>query len=251
MKYAHVPVACCTSINEHYFSLCIEHPEMAKCAVPGQFFQIKDSLQNFPLLPRPFSVSNVTGSKISFLIKKIGTATNHLASLSAGDSLDVLGPLGNGFLLNDYHSALIVSGGIGYAPFPFLKKILAEKQIQYIHLHGGRSAEDCFPDADGYFTEDGSYGQQGFVTKGLESCIATNRYDVIYACGPEAMLQSVVRCTKHLPLSIQLSMESRMACGIGSCCGCVISIKEKDKLIYKKVCKDGPVFEGRTVVWDE
>ncbi len=251
MYFKKIPVLKIESVNEEYFVLSIRDKELTKNIKQGQFFQIKDPCAVFPLLPRPFSIYKVEDDMLSFLIKKVGKSTKNLSLLGEGHIIQLLGPLGNGFPMVQNKKVLLASGGIGYAPMPYLKKLLEEAGNEVIFYHGGRSSSDVFCENIQNCTEDGSCGHAGLVTEYIEKCFDSMDIDLVYACGPEAMLKTLVRICLERNIPIYVSLERVMACGVGACCGCVIKIKENDSIVYKKVCKDGPVFDGAKVIWDE
>ncbi|MCK4359896.1 MAG: dihydroorotate dehydrogenase electron transfer subunit [Candidatus Cloacimonetes bacterium] len=239
-------------INNKYFIITFSNSDMADQCHPGQFFRLKNQQQNFPILPRPFSVYNIQDGKISFLIKIIGESTKNLFETKIGENISLHGPLGNGFKLVKNKKVLIVSGGIGYAPLNFLCDELKKADNEITFFHGGKGSDDIFSKIIKIFTEDGSIGEKGLVTDRLEEFLSQNQIDIVYACGPKIMMKKIYELCKIHNIGLQVSLEAIMACGVGSCCGCTIKIfNENNEIIYKKVCKDGPVFDGYTVVWDE
>jgi len=251
MYFKKISVLKIESINDEYFMLRIRDKELTKNIKPGQFFQVKDPNAAFPLLPRPFSVYEVENDRLSFLIKIVGESTKNLSFLEEDHFIQLLGPLGNGFPLVQNKKVLLASGGIGYAPMPYLEQILIEAGNEVMFYHGGRSSNDVFCDDVQNCTEDGSCGYAGLVTEHIEKCFDSMDIDIVYACGPEAMLKVLIGICAERNIPVYVSLERVMACGVGACCGCVIKIKENDSIVYKKVCKDGPVFDGAKVVWDE
>lgn len=246
-----IPVLKIEHINTDYFMLSVQDKDLTQSIKPGQFFQVKDPDKIIPLLPRPFSVYKVKEDILEFLIKKVGNATTNLSNLEKGHMLQVLGPLGNGFPIVNDKKVLLVSGGIGFAPLPYLMEKLKQNENDIFFYHGGRKKNDIFCDDVENCTDDGSFGHAGFVTKYVEEHLNSTHIDVVYACGPEPMMKALTSICSKRNIPIYVSMERVMACGVGACCGCVISIKENDETVYKKVCKDGPVFDGAKVVWDE
>jgi dihydroorotate dehydrogenase electron transfer subunit len=237
-------------LNHSYFILEIEAPEIAEITRPGQFCQLRPAEDTFPALRKPISIYKVTDGKIQFLIKNVGEGTNRLSRLMSGELLDVLGPLGNSFTIKNEQHVLLVSGGVGYPPLALLKTKLSAPHIHW--LHGGRTGDDAFP-ADEIYTDDGSVGKKGLVIEGLKTYLEQHNVDIIYACGPKPMLAACVQIAKTKNIPIQVSLESYMACGIGVCYGCVVAMKSEANasLHYRRVCKDGPVFNGYEVNWDE
>ncbi|MBC8527618.1 MAG: dihydroorotate dehydrogenase electron transfer subunit [Candidatus Cloacimonetes bacterium] len=248
MFYKVLPIVEKEVINNKYFIITFTNFEMAEQSCPGQFFKLKGLEQEFPILPRPFSVFKKEDSKLSFLIKVVGTATKNLSQLKIEERVALLGPLGNGFQIHNGKKVLIVSGGIGYAPLNFLRDGLNKADNEITFFHGGKNANDVFSKNIRIYTEDGSIGEKGLVTDGVEEFLSQNQIDVVYTCGPENMLRKVKEICEGFKTKLYMSMETVMACGIGSCCGCAIKVEENGKPVYKKVCKDGPVFDGYKIV---
>ncbi len=219
--------------------------------IPGQFFNIKVSENNYPLLRRPFSICDYSNGILTFMINLTGEGTELLSLKNSGDNLDLLGPLGKGFdTEGDYEIAIIVGGGIGVAPFPFLtRKIGKDKNI--ITFIGGRNSKNIITyNLENVLkaTDDGSAGFHGNVLECLTDYISNNslpRYK-IFACGPTSMLRAVQSFAKLNNVECQISTESSMACGFGLCQGCAIEKSTQDN--YLLICKDGPVFNSRDVL---
>ena len=246
------PVVETKQVHENIFIQKIHSPEVARLIKPGQFLNIRVSETTFPLLRRPFSVCDVEGENIFLMFNIFGEGTKILANKHKGDLVDILGPLGNGFKLDEnYKTAIIVAGGLGAAPFPFVtRKIKQKKKI--ISFIGGRTKQDvityglenCIVSSD-----DGSVGFKGNVVQSLENNLDTidKSSSKVLACGPNAMLRVLKDfCLKH-NINCEVSTECAMACGFGICQGCPIeSTSNSDK--YLLVCKDGPVFNVKDVV---
>lgn len=226
-------------------------PEM----VAGQFAEIQVPAQNI-LLRRPISIHYVDRSKneVSFLIQIAGRGTASLATLKPGNSVNVLLPLGNGFGYKSAHSVhpLIIGGGVGVAPLLFLGQELAEYGVKPVFLFGGRNEslilrrEEYAKYGDLFIaTEDGSIGQKGVVTD-HSLLLDSELFDRIYACGPIPMLKAVARWAKEHEIACEVSLENRMACGIGACLCCVEDTADNGNVC---VCKDGPVFPIERLRW--
>ena len=237
-------------IQDGIFTLKVLAPSIANNVKPGQFCNIKVNNDNFPLLRRPFSISEVNGEYVSFMFNIVGIGTDILSRKREGDIIDIIGPLGNGFnLKGDYENALIIAGGIGSAPFPYLiQEIDDDKNVScYV---GGRSKTDIIVyGMKNIFisTDDGSDGFLGNVVELLESKINIyNKNETkIFACGPTPMLRAVSEFSISRGISCEISTESVMACGFGICQGCVIESTKNDSFVL--VCKDGPVFNAEDV----
>lgn len=209
---------------------------------PGQFFMVRGWEENDPFLPRPISIAGVGKDSIRFLYEVRGRGTHIISKLKKDDTLDVLGPLGNGFSLEGKGKKAIVSGGIGIAPLVYLLEKL-EGEVDF--YAGFRSEvywrEKIEKDADYVYisTEDGSVCHKGFCVDNFDP----SKYDEVLTCGPMPMMERVLELCKGI-VPVQVSMESRMACGIGACLGCTIETRDG----MKRVCKDGPIFKDTEVI---
>jgi dihydroorotate dehydrogenase electron transfer subunit len=246
---------------------------------PGQFYMVRVGHGGDPLLRRPISVSavklgiNEPGGdsmiRITFLYKVVGRGTSIMARLQPGEAVDCLGPIGRGFTIPGPEApprfrrpdlAVLVAGGIGVAPFPMLADALQKNGLQVRLYFGGRGEQDLV-ELDHFVsrgvdtvtaTEDGSSGEQGFVTVPLARDLETMPADrtVIYTCGPNPMMTAVVDLCRGRELPVEVSLETRMACGLGVCLGCVVPLAETTPdgaPDYRRVCQDGPVFNGEEV----
>lgn len=237
-------------ITEEIFLMKLFSPAIAYTAKPGQFCNIKVSENDYPLLRRPFSVCNVEGDYIFFLFDLHGEGTKLLSAKKSGDTVELLGPLGNGFIYDgEYDTALIVAGGIGAAPFPFLIKNLSDS-INVICLVGGRSKKNIVTHGLknlAIATDDGSEGFKGSVIDLLKEEIenVAKKKLMIFACGPNPMLKALQKYTIENNYNCQISVECAMACGFGICQGCPVDSSSGES--YLLVCKDGPVFNANTV----
>ncbi len=182
------------------------------------------------------------------MIKRLGRGTSSLGELKIGELIDLIGPLGTPFPLVKGKHVVLISGGVGYPPLWLLRKELSESN-PICWIHGGNSKMDIFP-CNEIWTVDGSIGNKGFVTEGLESYCTKKKVDIIYACGPEAMLKAIASTAKKHGVELVVSMEAYMACGVGVCYGCAIPCGSLENIKYKRVCKDGPVFNADEICWD-
>jgi dihydroorotate dehydrogenase electron transfer subunit len=239
-------------LKKNVFLIKIHSPEIANVIEPGQFLNIRVSNDSFPLLRRPFSVCDVEDENIFVMFNIVGEGTRILAGKSVGDELDFIGPLGNGFKLDDdYETAIVVAGGLGSAPFPFvIRKLKGTKEI--ISFVGGRTKEDVITYGLKNVhtaTDDGSTGYKGTVIDLLNSKIddLQKKRIQIFGCGPTQMLKALQKICNELNIVCEISTESAMACGFGICQGCPVeSTLQKDK--YLLLCKDGPVFNSKHVI---
>lgn len=224
--------------------------EISKKAVPGQFISIytKDASK---LLPRPISICEIEPNKnrLRVVYRIAGEGTKQFSELKEGDKIEILGPLGNGFTKKE-KKAILIGGGIGIPPMLELAKQLdAKKSIVLGYRDEIFLNKEFEPYGDVFLaSEDGAHGTKGTVLDAIRECAITG--DVIYACGPTPMLRAIQAYALENDIEAQLSLEERMACGIGACLACVCKSKELDSHSHvhnKRVCKDGPVFDAREV----
>ncbi len=238
-------------IGEGIFSLWIKTPSIAKEAVPGQFVSLycKDGSR---LLPRPISLCEIDreGLRLRLVYRTAGKGTQEFSRLKEGDTIEVMGPLGNGFPLEEAAGkrVFLMGGGIGIPPMLETAKALAASAGKVTAVLGYRDerflqeeyekvCEVCIS------TEDGSFGTKGNVIDAIrENHLEA---DVIFACGPTPMLRGIKAYAEEKGIACWISMEEKMACGIGACLACVCKSKEVDAHSHvhnKRICKDGPVF---------
>lgn len=233
-------------LAEGIFSMWLGAGEMAKAAVPGQFIAVypNDSAR---LLPRPISICETDPEKelLRIVYRVAGEGTKELSSCRAGDTLSIMGPLGNGFPLKD-KKALLIGGGIGIPPMLELAKALSCEKTAVL---GYRDSQTFLAEEIGKYaglavaTEDGSVGTKGTVLDAVKA--QGLKADIIYACGPTPMLRALKEYAAKEGIECWISLEERMACGVGACLGCVCHSKDVDEhsnIRNKRVCKDGPVF---------
>jgi len=240
-------------LNKDTFILYLKDDESINELVPGQFVEVlvKDSTSTF--LRRPISIHDVDKENniISLFIKIVGDGTRKLSQLKANDSLNVMYPLGNGFSLEKKDQVLLVGGGCGIAPLLYLARWMSEQKVDVHILLGGKTSDDLLQidEYEKYGTvfltsEDGSKGQQGFVTQ--HSILKSDRnYQMIYSCGPEPMMKSVAKWAREQNVDCEVSLENTMACGIGACLCCVTETKNGNQC----VCTEGPVFNINDLKW--
>ena len=231
-----------TEISTNIFEIKLEM-DSQEAIKPGQFFMIRGWEANDPFLPRPISVADVEANTLTFLYEVRGRGTHIISKLCQGDTLDILGPLGNGFSLKGAGKKAIVSGGIGIAPLIYLLKNLEGEVDFYAGFRNEVYWMDKVEEHSNYVfvsTEDGSVGHKGFCI----DCFDPKKYDEVLTCGPTPMMKRVVEMCEGI-VPVQVSMESRMACGIGACLGCTIETTDG----MKRVCKEGPVFKSTEVIF--
>ena len=245
-----------------YLKLTLQNKYISSHAAPGQFVNIRISEDTDPLLRRPFSIHKIDPTKeiIEVLYEVVGKGTALLSGIKVGEDLDILGPLGTGFSIEkDKPIAVLAAGGMGIAPLRALAdELLKTKKAVYVFI-GGRSMDciQCEKELKELgcevlvATEDGSAGKKGLITDLLEAFLANDvkPHDlenvILYACGPQAMLKVIADLAMEHKVEGQISMEEKMACGIGACLGCAVETKNG----YKMVCKDGPVFNIKEIKW--
>ena len=242
-----------SQIGTGIFDLTIQTSEIAKHARAGQFVSLycKDGTK---LLPRPISLCEIDREnatlRLVYRVTGEGTGTDEFSKMKEGDTVRVLGPLGNGFELGT-KKAFIVGGGIGIPPMLQLAK---ELQCEKTVVLGYRDELFLLNDFQGLCdvvvsTEDGSAGTKGNVIDAIKANALTA--DVIYACGPTPMLRGLKAFAEEHHMECYISMEERMACGIGACLACVCKSAGKDahtNVDNKRICKEGPVFDAKEVV---
>lgn len=227
-------------------------PEM----LPGQFVNILVSDCDGVFLRRPISICDVDYDENLLLlyIKRVGKGTEHLCNANAGDTWNLLLPLGNGFVFDADEALpskpLLIGGGVGMAPMLYLGKWLKQNGAQPCFLLGGARKEDI-PLIENFeklgktyiTTADGSIGVKGFVTD--HDFIKGDDYDSIYCCGPTPMMKAVAAIAKEKGVKCEVSLENKMACGLGACLCCVEDTTSGNRC----VCTDGPVFDIKELKW--
>ena len=240
-------------IGTGIYSMWLEAPAIASSAVPGQFVSLY-SRDSSRLLPRPISLCEIDGDKglLRLVYRVAGKGTEEFSELKSGDKVSVMGPLGNGFPLDQAEGkkVFLIGGGIGIPPMlETARRLKADKQI-LLGYRDERFLQEEFEQVGDVFaaTEDGSYGTHGNVMDAIHEQGLTA--DVIFACGPTPMLRAVKKYAADHGIPCWISMEERMACGIGACLACVCQSRDVDahsNVHNKRICKDGPVFEASEV----
>ena len=255
-------------LSRDYSVLSLAAPEVGRRTQPGQFVMVKPAGITDPLLRRPFSVfevlrnaaGEITG--VSLLNKRAGRSTRKLYELEPGDVVSCLGPLGMPFKpVAPPTEAWMVAGGVGLAPFATLAEALVASRAPTTLFYGARTADELF--YIDFFsglgikivltTEDGSGGLKGRVTAPLEAALKNvgPAGAMVYACGPEPMLEAVAKLAARYHQPSQVSVERVMGCGLGGCYSCVVPVKHGDEEAnLVRSCISGPVFDGAELVWD-
>lgn len=239
------------------FGLCLRAPEIAERAQAGQFLML--NCGGDTSLRRPISLADFDGERVRMIYSLRGKGTRLLSEMREGDSLDAIGPLGHGYTCYEGKKSLLVGGGLGIYPLLPLAKIYKGRAQA---LLGFRSAPlinftDEFAACGtgcSVITDDGSSGRGGYVTELLREYLEGGGFDIVYVCGPRPMMAGAAKLARQFGVKCEVSMEERMACGIGACYGCVCRTLFKSNEgvegeSYKRVCKDGPVFDAEEIIW--
>ena len=268
-------------VHERYVLIRLTDDKPLPEMLPGQFVEVRVDGSSTTFLRRPISINFVDrqANELWLLVACVGDGTRRLAELKAGDTLNCVLPLGNGFTLpvtshlscvpsvaseqsssapftnppspfTLHPSPLLVGGGVGVAPLLYLGKVLKEKGLEPTFLLGARSAKDLLmlSEFEKYgrvlvTTEDGTMGEKGFVTN--HSVLQQEQFDMIQVCGPTPMMKAVARYANEKGIECEVSLENLMACGLGACLCCVEKTKEGNLC----VCKEGPVFNIKRLLW--
>lgn len=244
-------------INEKYVLIKLTQDAPLPEMKPGQFVEVRVDNSPKTYLRRPISINNVENNELHLLVAAIGEGTRHMAALKAGDKLNVMLPLGNGFTLPTDNDAaakekhILVGGGVGVAPLLYLGKKIKEMGGEATFLLGARSAKDllmldAFKAVGRVFitTEDGSEGEKGFVTN--HSILSKERFDLISTCGPKPMMVAVAKYAEKAQTECEVSLENKMACGLGACLCCVEKTNDKGNIC---ICTEGPVINAKRLNW--
>lgn len=240
------------ALADGYYIMRVKSTKIAEEAVAGQFSMLQPK-NTIRILRRPISIHSVdkVNGEMEYYYEVLGAGTKEFATLNAGDTINIQGPLGKGFDVEiENKSVVAVGGGLGIAP---LKELLVQLQDKnkVVNIAGGRNAKhlsilSSFPSTIETLTstDDGSMGHHGTTVDVLREYLKENKVDIIYTCGPHVMMVAVARVAKEFGIRCQVSLEERMACGVKACMGCSIPTTKG----MQKVCYDGPVFEAEEVI---
>lgn len=257
MKQINAKIIKNDEIAPGFYRMRIESLYLAKNSKPGQFIEVRCSDDIEPFLRRPLGVHRISKSGIDLLYEVVGKGTSLLSEKKAGEEIDLIGPLGNGFdIAVSTRAAILVAGGVGIASLVALAEklsrtgrkvsvVIGAKKKSHILCEGELKVLGCTVKVA---TEDGSKGYKGLVTDMLRDMLAAS-YALrvtIYTCGPAGMLKAVSKIAREKRIPCQVSLEEHMACGVGVCLGCPVQVKGGE---YKMVCKDGPVFNAEEIAW--
>ncbi len=277
-------------IGPQRYKMALSAPQIGRQAKPGQFIHVRVSGGYNPLLRRPFSVHRAQGQKIEILYNVVGKGTEILSGKKRGEYLDILGPLGKGYrlpqkkkgqvqyssqkkgqvqYLKELPSAtskipdiILVAGGTGVASLLFLAESIsvANSELSILVLIGAKNREELLCEGDfrrlgcrvEVATENGTRGYKGLASELLENCLPLSGdrpKPIVFACGPSEMLKRIGKISRKYRFPCQVSLEERLACGVGACLGCVVKARGST-YTYKRVCKDGPVFDAGELIWE-
>uniref|UniRef100_UPI003FF0E13C dihydroorotate dehydrogenase electron transfer subunit n=1 Tax=Prevotella sp. TaxID=59823 RepID=UPI003FF0E13C len=242
------------ALSDKHVLIKLTHSEPLPEMLPGQFVEVRVDDSPSTFLRRPISINNVDyeRNELWLLVAAVGDGTRRLQQLRSGDTLNCVLPLGNSFTLPEKPGAkvLLVGGGVGVAPLLYLGRKIKAMGKQPTFLLGARTAKDVlekplFEEVGRVLitTEDGSEGEKGFVTN--HSVLASENFDLISTCGPKPMMMAVARYAYKNDIECEVSLENKMACGVGACLCCVEKTVEGNKC----VCKDGPVMNIKKLSW--
>ena len=249
-------------VHERYVLIRLTDSQSLPPMRPGQFVEVRVDGSPSTFLRRPISINFVDyeQNELWMLVATVGAGTRRLAQLNAGEKLNCVLPLGNGFsALSSHLSPLLVGGGVGVAPLLYLGRMLCDMGTEPTFLLGARTAGDLllideFEKYGRVFvtTEDGSMGERGFVTQ--HTLLNNEAFDLIQTCGPTPMMKAVARYAREKGIECEASLENLMACGLGACLCCVEKIASTDssqgeEYINVCVCKEGPVFNIKRLLW--
>ena len=242
------------AVGKQVVLLCLTADEPLPEMLPGQFVEVRVDNTPSVLLRRPISIHyyNKENNELGLLVQLVGDGTRWMATLKAGDTVNIVLPLGNGFTMPADASVrpLLIGGGVGVAPLLYLGMKLREMGVTPTFLLGSRTENELmqvqeFEKVGTVYitTENGAVGEQGYVTQ--HSVLTREQFTQVYTCGPKPMMVAVARWAKAAGVPCEVSLENKMACGVGACLCCVEDTKEGNVC----VCKEGPVFSIDKLSW--
>lgn len=257
-------------VQQGHYLMSLRLPLSFDTPLPGQFVMVRLRGRKDMLLARPFSVSGfhrrVQETRLEILYRIAGQGTRLLAKLGIGEDVDISGPLGHPFEIPpNIHNVIMVSGGIGIAPLRYLLSCLQaqgpDRALRIDFYMGARTGDElleleatrCLCDSLHVCTDDCSMGHPGLVTEPLEKAIKSYPLSntLICACGPLGMIRRLSEILTQHPLACLVSLEERMACGLGACLGCAVAVRgQNGEKKYQRVCREGPVFNLGDLLWD-
>jgi dihydroorotate dehydrogenase electron transfer subunit len=257
MKQFRTDIISHTRIAENYYHMSFTWPLVDCIPKPGQFLTLRVADTTVPLLRRPFAFScyDMSGNMASIIYQKRGRGTAIMSGMVSGESIDIIGPLGN--YIKDPppgKTPILIAGGIGFGPLFFYSACLRDRGHDHMFILGVRSKRGI-PALPSFHaekpvicTDDGSAGYKGTALEYLSSLpVETIKRAVFYCCGPYPMLSGCHKIAEHHSTECWVVMEQTMACGVGACMGCVIRVTRKTG--FARVCTEGPVFLSREIIW--
>lgn len=249
-------------VGPRLYLMVLEAPQIAASVQPGQFVHMKIPRMDDHILRRPFSIyaADVQAGTVDVLYQVVGFGSEHMTTLECGLEAELIGPVGHGWVAPaDAKRALIVAGGVGAAPLFMMTERLVAQGVQVDVVLGAQTEEalvcrgryeQLLGACPSCATDDGSFGRAGFCTGLVEEALAKANetgkpYDYLAVCGPEPLMRIVASMASDAGVPAQVSMEKRMACGVGACLSCVVDTVDGKK----RSCVDGPVFNAEKVVW--
>ena len=244
-------------LGQRLFKLVLKAPEIAENVAPGQFVHIKLNGFDSHILRRPISVykANKDDGTIELIIQEVGKGTKFLHEAKCGAQFDVIGPIGHGWgKCKQGENVLLVGGGVGAAPL-YMQAQDAKLAGAKVGVVLGAQTKDALVTLHDYeailgenvycATDDGSFGEHGFCTGLVEKLLSQEHFDRTFVCGPQPLMKIVADLCKNAQVPCEVSMEKRMACGVGACLSCVVDTNNGKK----RACVDGPVFNSEEIVW--
>jgi len=254
-KQSKYPIVSKKTLAKGIFDIEIYCPDIARAAQAGQFAQV--AAEGF-FLRRPISICDINKDKgtIRLVFEVRGKGTDKLSELNKGGLIDIIAPLGNGFkVLEKGRKCVCIGGGIGTPPMLGIAKEYGENAtvISGFRNMAAVILQEDFQSCGAQTilcTDDGSAGKKGFVTDALAEVLEKEKPDIIYACGPMIMLKNITKMAADSKVYCQVSLEQRMACGVGACLVCACRTVKDGQEFNSHVCKDGPVFDSKEVVFE-
>jgi dihydroorotate dehydrogenase electron transfer subunit len=247
------PVEGVRTAGEGIYVLSFTSAAIGRTIRAGQFLNLRVDESCYPLLRRPFSAYRIRESSVEIIFNVVGRGTSALRRKRAGDTIDVLGPLGVPFTIDDegYDTGVLIGGGLGVAPLPLLTSALMARGKRVVTFLGARTSGQLVEDSlEGFHaaTDDGSRGFHGTVVDCAASFLREHPVSrpKLFACGPTPMLRAVADLARTTGFPCEVSLEGPMGCGIGICQGCPVELAG-DETSYALMCKDGPTFDIRKI----
>ena len=245
-----------SAVGQNLYVMRIESPRIAQTVQPGQFIHLRVPGMEDHILRRPFSIYDVVVSSgyLDVLYQERGFGSRHMTHLVANQLVDNIGPVGRGWSLpQDITRVLIVGGGVGAAPLLMQTRALVSAGVVVDVVLGAQTKNTLVTlerfEATGAHihvaTDDGSSGVAGFCTIPAAELLAAHHYDLVACCGPEPLMRRIADAAHQAGVSCEVSLERRMACGVGACLSCVVETSKG----RQRACVDGPIFNAREVVW--